>query len=236
MTKSEENEIRDYLMYKKLPIDILLEVNDHFIAQISDLQQTKNIDFNAAFELTKISWKEELSPYVPWFILNKSHAVMRTKFEQKIRRKANMNLFRISIAITIIFFLSIYFLAEFGAIEQILKFVKPILVILYFIPVFLIIYNMIVNRFAFKKVHNNYKFSIYQWRVFLVFNLGNLGLQFMAPIRSLISDFQNQNFTLNFTINVIFFIIFAFMCIYTSASQIKLALTLKKIKPQLQFT
>jgi hypothetical protein len=59
MTDLQESEIRDYLLSKKLPIDILLEVQDHFIAQISDLQQSKNIDFNDAFKQTKWSWREE---------------------------------------------------------------------------------------------------------------------------------------------------------------------------------
>lgn len=56
-------EIRNYLLTKKLPIDILLEVQDHFIAQISDLQRDEDIDFDAAFAQVKEKWRTELMPY-----------------------------------------------------------------------------------------------------------------------------------------------------------------------------
>ena len=60
MTELQLTEIRNYLLSKKLPIDILLEVNDHFISQISDLQREENLSFEEAFEKTKENWKEEL--------------------------------------------------------------------------------------------------------------------------------------------------------------------------------
>ena len=60
-TESQHTEIRNYLLSKKLPIDILIEVNDHFISQISDLQREENLSFEEAFENTKENWKEELS-------------------------------------------------------------------------------------------------------------------------------------------------------------------------------
>jgi hypothetical protein len=63
MTESQLTEIRNYLLSKKLPIDILIEVNDHFISQISDLQREENLSFEEAFEKTKLSWDKELKPY-----------------------------------------------------------------------------------------------------------------------------------------------------------------------------
>jgi hypothetical protein len=41
ITEPQLTEIRNYLLSKKLPIDILIEVNDHFISQILDLQRRK---------------------------------------------------------------------------------------------------------------------------------------------------------------------------------------------------
>ena len=61
--EQQESEIRNYLLSKKLPIDILIEVNDHFISQISDLQREENLSFEEAFEKTKLSWDKELKPY-----------------------------------------------------------------------------------------------------------------------------------------------------------------------------
>ena len=48
MTELQLTEIRNYLLSKKLPIDILIEVNDHFISQISDLQREENLSFEEA--------------------------------------------------------------------------------------------------------------------------------------------------------------------------------------------
>ena len=62
-TDSQLTEIRNYLLSKKLPIDILIEVNDHFISQISDLQREENLGFEEAFEKTKLTWDKELKPY-----------------------------------------------------------------------------------------------------------------------------------------------------------------------------
>ena len=74
MTESQLTEIRNYLLSKKLPIDILIEVNDHFISQISDVQREENLSFEEAFEKTKLSWEKELKPYYhgDWDLEDKS--------------------------------------------------------------------------------------------------------------------------------------------------------------------
>ena len=61
MTETQLSEIRNYLLSKKLPIDILIEVNAHFISQITDLQREENLSFEEAFEKVKDDWKEELT-------------------------------------------------------------------------------------------------------------------------------------------------------------------------------
>ena len=63
ITAPQLTEIRNYLLAKKLPIDILIEVNDHFVSQILDLQREENLSFEEAFEKTKLSWDKELKPY-----------------------------------------------------------------------------------------------------------------------------------------------------------------------------
>ena len=61
ITEPQLTEIRNYLLSKKLPIDILIEVNDHFISQILDIQREENLGFEEAFEKVKENWKEELT-------------------------------------------------------------------------------------------------------------------------------------------------------------------------------
>ncbi len=58
LSETQLTEIRNYLLSKKLPIDILIEVNDHFISQISDVQREENLSFEESFEKLKDDWKE----------------------------------------------------------------------------------------------------------------------------------------------------------------------------------
>ncbi len=44
-TETQLTEIRNYLLSKKLPIDILIEVNDHFISQISRFAERRKLEF-----------------------------------------------------------------------------------------------------------------------------------------------------------------------------------------------
>jgi hypothetical protein len=52
ITETQLTEIRNYLLSKKLPIDILIEVNDHFISQIQ-ICRDENLSFEEAFEKVK---------------------------------------------------------------------------------------------------------------------------------------------------------------------------------------
>lgn len=63
MNENQMTQIREYLLDKKLPIDILIEVQDHFAAQIQDLQYSANMNFDEAFAQIKRSWHDELKPY-----------------------------------------------------------------------------------------------------------------------------------------------------------------------------
>ncbi len=63
MNENQMTQIREYLLDKKLPIDILIEVQDHFAAQIQDMQRTDNMSFEQAFSVTRQSWHDELKPY-----------------------------------------------------------------------------------------------------------------------------------------------------------------------------
>lgn len=59
ITSAEEKQVDDYLILNKLPLDILLEVRDHMISQILDIQVHENLSFEQAFFKTKIAWEDE---------------------------------------------------------------------------------------------------------------------------------------------------------------------------------
>ena len=109
-TDSQLSEIRNYLLSKKLPIDILIEVNDHFVSQINDLQREENLSFEEAFEKTKISWKEELKMVMD----NNDYTRLITPLYKKMYRRNLIDNIKAtlhySLPVLVIFYLSGYFL------------------------------------------------------------------------------------------------------------------------------
>ncbi|CAM3635141.1 hypothetical protein ELOC111193_14440 [Elizabethkingia occulta] len=65
--ENQEKKITNYLIEKRLPLDILLEVKDHMTDQIAALETDQNLDFDEAFEQTKISWEKDLKMRISLF-------------------------------------------------------------------------------------------------------------------------------------------------------------------------
>ena len=108
MIESQLTEIRNYLLSKKLPIDILIEVNDHFVSQINDLQREENLDFAEAFEKTKLKWDYE-------FILVRKNFFTSKKIPKiiyDINRIQNINTFKKSFYIVISYMILQFCLAK----------------------------------------------------------------------------------------------------------------------------
>lgn len=59
MNQEHLDRIRDYLIFQKLPLDILLEVEDHMASQVLNIQKSENISFDEAFLKTQKLWESE---------------------------------------------------------------------------------------------------------------------------------------------------------------------------------
>ncbi|MGL6129898.1 hypothetical protein [Chryseobacterium artocarpi] len=70
ITQTQENNITDYLVSKQLSVDLLVEIRDHMINQIMDLQLEEKLDFEEAFSKVKESWKEEFIPVSYWMFFS----------------------------------------------------------------------------------------------------------------------------------------------------------------------
>ena len=102
-------EIRNYLLTKKLPIDILLEVQDHFISQISTIQQEEDLDFTTAFTTVKESWRKELT--LSW--KGEGSLMDSTDLMRKMRKQIYWENFRSSLKLTIPYILMLFVIANF---------------------------------------------------------------------------------------------------------------------------
>ena len=134
MTKLQLTEIRNYLLSKKLPIDILIEVNDHFISQITDLQREENLSFEEAFEKTKESWKDELKIEFSFFGDNESKIIKR------IKKKQNIEFLTKTLKIYLPFLISSFLLANFSNINIFKIFNTSIFIAVLVIPIIIQFY------------------------------------------------------------------------------------------------
>ena len=134
MTKLQLTEIRNYLLSKKLPIDILIEVNDHFVSQINDLQREENLSFEEAFEKTKESWKDELKIEFSFFGDNESKIIKR------IKKKQNIEFLTKTLKIYLPFLISSFLLANFSNINIFKIFNTSIFIAVLVIPIIIQFY------------------------------------------------------------------------------------------------
>lgn len=58
-SQEQEQAITDYLVFHKLPLDILLEVKDHMISQVADIRAEEQKSFEEAFHQTQKLWESE---------------------------------------------------------------------------------------------------------------------------------------------------------------------------------
>ena len=134
LSETQLTEIRNYLLSKKLPIDILIEVNDHFISQISDLQREENLSYEDAFEKTKESWKDELKIEFSFFGDNESKIIKR------IKKKQNIEFLTKTLKIYLPFLISSFLLANFSNINIFKIFNTSIFIAVLVIPIIIQFY------------------------------------------------------------------------------------------------
>ena len=153
--EQQESEIRNYLLSKKLPIDILIEVNDHFVSQINDLQREENLSFKDAFEKTKNDWKNELK--LRFNLLSFNYT---TKFEGRIIRKFLTTVLLKSLGLLVLLFvLNTIIFKNFNK-----DFSENYLLTLFWLGFTLSIVLIIMNYKLIKSCNSNYqkRVSIYQ--------------------------------------------------------------------------
>jgi hypothetical protein len=230
ITEIQLTEIRNYLLAKKLPIDILIEVNDHFVSQILDIQREENLGFEEAFEKVKDNWKEELRVVYPWYVLNKTDYVEQTIFEKKIKQQNDKEIIKTSIYVTL-FVIFIYFISLFQLDYSKFKIIHRLLIIFIgafgILPVFT---NLIMNRFMYTEKYKNYKFSVFQWRTIASFSIVYFILLYVKPIDTVFKNIHVLHFSIENILKIILFFSAFSILIYTGIYHFKLIKTVKKVK------
>ena len=166
ITEPQLTEIRNYLLTKKLPIDILIEVNDHFVSQILDIQREENLGFEEAFEKTKLSWKQELSIEIVPF------GVSETKFVRRVKRKQNLDFFLFALKIFVTILISSFLISNFGNVNIFIYFFSAILILSFSTP--LIIKMMNYKNFELSRKYKKIQLNSLQ----SISNIGSISIMY----------------------------------------------------------
>lgn len=232
LTESQLTEIRNYLLLKKLPIDILLEVQDHFVSQIHDLKQEEHLTFEEAFERTKKSWLSEQKPYWDggWDLFDKNNMVR--KFERML--------------IWVTLKKSMIYALAFLAILSLIAWLLPLDIYRYFSLLILVavtvypIYNYFAHfrSFTLSRKYPDYALTLYQSFTFInfifIFQFYTIFLDFKRhaeQFKQVITELQPAAYFFIFLIYFFVFVI-SFFALFSQQEYLK---RMERVKPFLKY-
>lgn len=232
MNELQLSEIRNYLLDKKLPIDILIEVQDHFVSQINDLQRDENLNFEEAFEKTKNSWQSELKPYWDggWDLLDKNN--MTRKFEKNLMWATFKKSLKFAAAILLLLLLLAVVLRSDVYQHSFLLIVLAVIIL----PVLYLIKNF--KSLMIPRKYDNYVLTLYQ-------SFSFINLSFAYFLYLIITGFEKgaESFKSAAVVNfdwarmvIILFYFFSFIVsFFALISQKEYLKRIEKIKPFLKY-
>lgn len=229
-------EIRNYLLSKKLPIDILVEVQDHFVAQISDLHREENLGFEEAFEKIKMSWEKELKPYWKGEISLEDTSDFMRKMTKEID-KSNL-IFALKFS-TIPLFIIIVFAYIFNA----TMFGYATLFLLSLLVGFSIFhYFKNYQDFRLAKKYTNHILTLHQQYIFLYFvilspimNIFSRFLENPEKYQKIITFYTDQYSISNYFFVFISLFIIIFGVFFSLSAQRNYLRQIQKVKPFLPY-
>ncbi len=232
MTSEQQTQIREYLLSRNLPIDLLMEVQDHFMTQIAELQK-QELTFEQAFKKTKDSWLPHLrfSSYNVQFDLNNV-----SKFEKKVRNRQQTAMLKKSLVLSMVACAVLYFAAYFISAAAFGYFFITILGSIMVAPLMVDFYN--IKLFRLIKQYDNYKLTTFQngtqLSAMMAGSSGVIlynGLQYVQYLHSVVID----GISLHFVIVTILVFILAAIHFYCLFSQFFYLQQIKRIQPFLQY-
>lgn len=236
IAETQLSELRSYLLSKKLPIDILMEVNDHFVSQIQELMREENLSFEDSFTRTKELWADEFSLEIPFYILANKQDAGITKFESRIKRDAQWKVFKNSSFVTSVLLLLFFLMLknfEKSYDHLIVGIVLGMCLAFAYVPIF---YNLIFNSIAYKTKYQKFKFSIFHDRIMLVSSVPYFMVMYIKPFEEVANIFTTFQLTEYAILKIFVFIALLFMLIYSGIWQIRFAQRMRKIKNFIKFT
>ena len=233
MTETQLAKIRNYLLDKKLPIDILMELQDHFVSQINDLIREEDLSFEDAFEKVENNWHDEIKPYWKGGLNLEDVSDFMRKMRWQIAKSTVLESLRFSLPVMIFIFLSAFVLNSrvFGIF---------VMVILFSIVGFAILkYIKYRKDFLIPKKYTRYILTLHQHSIFIF-------IVIVSPMYEVVStiirkpDGFHKLFTFQYSIWESFFSflgvgLVVFSVFYSISAQKNYLRQIVKVKPFLKY-
>lgn len=232
ITDNQRSEIRNYLLFRKLPIDVLMEVNDHFVSQITDMINGEDLGFDEAFAKTKNAWQKELKPYWngSWDLLD------RSKFQRDISRRNFISLSKKGLRVTVVAVLVLFLFSKILTFEYFKLAFVIVVGGVFFFPLI----NYYKNRKAFQLFKKYPDYVLISVQEYTLLSIGGLYFYFKFFTEGfLMAKYFSQFFivptTRNFVLGVSTTVILIFASFLTWFSQKIYLQKIEKVKPFLQY-
>lgn len=168
MSAKENFLIEQYLIAKKLPLDLLLEVKDHFSLQVVDEMKGNDISFSKAASRVANLWESDFEPTTYWFFFGHEKI---PRIVKKILQQKYLVLFKKSLLWSLLGLLIIFCLTIFSENQQVFKISYfGFNMMVFLAPIFIYLKNYKIRDFFRKDYHYKGKISytIYQHNVALL--------------------------------------------------------------------
>lgn len=173
ITPNQKLRIENYLISKKLPLDILLEVKDHMISQIEDCMKDDNINFEESFSKVEYLWRDSFSLTKYWMFYGQEKIPFIVK--KIIKEKYNQILKKAFVFASMSFIINIFLVFYANNVEQykILFHIQNALFVV--APVLVLVLNFKILKY----IKTDFKFK---GRIFYTMYQKNVGLLAIATI------------------------------------------------------
>lgn len=236
ISKLEEAEIRDYLLSKKLPIDILIEVQDHFISEIYNLEREKDLQFSDAFKEVKENWRKDLS--LSW--KGEFSLIDSTDFTRKITKQIERANILQSLKFAILSVLMVILVANFTNVN----FFQAFFIAIIFLPFSYASINYIKHykEFRLPKKYQSQILTLHQNSILMFFLIISPMINTFSKIFDKPKEFQEMlsfHFSgianLKIIIVILSLLLFFIGISYSLISQKKYLKQIKTVKPFLKY-
>lgn len=233
MNDSQLTEIRNYLLSKKLPIDILMELNDHFVSQITDLMKEESLSFENALKETQLNWNKDLRLY--WS--GSADLEDKTDLARKVTKQQFRSVFDISAKLAIVGTLLTIGLSQIVSLANFIYLFSGIIIILFFAPT--VYYFFHLKDFKLVKKYDNYVLTYLQNYAVGGIVVTGLSVQIVLRLKDISAYFYEVFNPLHFSLASIglgigLFLLYLWSA-YTLISEMKYIKTIQKVKPFLKY-